>query len=80
MTRFIIEHPKRGVLIDTEWTDSGEQRGRFSPTKLRTEAMCFSSMMTALSARSRIRPFKLQAQCYVLREPKDGSGVWKVGA
>lgn len=71
MPRFIVEHPTRGVLVDTDETDSGKQTGRFSPTKSRTEGMMFFTIQSAMDARSRVRPFTLQAGCEIRREPTD---------
>lgn len=69
---YIIEHPRRGILVDLETTESGWQVGRFSPTKHRTEAMAFSSLLSAMNARVRVRPYTLQGECKVMRRTTDG--------
>lgn len=69
--RFIIEHPTRGILVDTELTESGAQRGRFSPTKSRVQGMMFTTLLSASNTRSLIRPFALQGACQIRQEPTD---------
>jgi hypothetical protein len=88
LRRYIIEHPRRGVLIVLDYTDTGNQLGKFSPTASRTEGMVFNSQLGAENARAKIRPHKLRAECQVRQEPtpqevKDwrGSGdIWKIVA
>lgn len=85
MTRYIIEHPTRGVLKDLELTDSEEQRGRFGWALSRIEGMSFYSLNEAQRAKSRIEPERLRAACQIRREPTDKDlrsssmqDLWKV--
>lgn len=69
--RFIIEHDTRGTLQDQEWNPYGPNNyldwsSRFSPTKLRSEAMVLIGREAAALAVSRLDP-KIRRKCVVRR-------------
>lgn len=84
--RYIIEHPRRGVLKDLEYTDSGNQRGRFGWSIPRTKGAIYYTLEEAIRAKSRIEPQRLQDACQIRQEPTDqevtsapyNSDLWKI--
>jgi hypothetical protein len=66
MHPYHIEHDTRGILVDLEPTESGNQIGRFSPTKTRNEALRFTTKDGAINARNKIRPERLQKDCQIM--------------
>jgi hypothetical protein len=72
---FIIEHPRQGVLVDLEETESGNV-GHFSWSGSRAgeDVMRFTSILSAANARCSITPLKRQSECKVRSSVPEPSG------
>jgi hypothetical protein len=74
---YIIEHPRRGCLMDLEETDAGKT-GRFSWSGSRTDAMHFHSIgqaVTALEKIDRSVGCEIRSSHY---DHKNWNGSWPV--